>query len=271
MQSPALGKLDSLEEVARIEGPLPFSSNGTPVLQHLFFRWRDENPTAEDQHEPLAVHLVLLHPVRHLLWVGQIPQPTIARLRSSSRFAAVLHYGVHEQIFDRFDRLRTLADSVTAVPDDPGHLLSQLPTSRYMHCPPERNQEWLTRHNVSASQHRMYVTEESIGAIKSLMRRLKMEFWAMCGTLLGWHRQCAPIPYTTDNDFSTWPKYLEGPRGGRRGRGGGEGKGSFDMTATLKEAAPGHRLRLLYRFGSHATRSAEYSFATRFNRDKVDL
>lgn len=192
--------------------------------------------------------------MKHFLWLGQIPEPTIDQLTSSKDYSFAVHFGHHEEIFDRFGLKKV--NSVTSIPKNIFHFLSQLPTSRYLHCPPEKNARWLEKNNVSTNQHRVKVTEESLKAIKSMMAALKMEFWVMCGTLLGWFRQCAPIPYTTDNDFSTWPKYIQGAN---------------DITELMKRTAPDHRLKLYYRFGSNPTRSMEYSFVTKYSRDKVDL
>lgn len=269
-------KSHNLREVGRLEGPLPlfnkFNSSRIPVLQHLFFVWQD--PTAADvveqkqqQQSPppalLHIHIVILHSVKHFLWLGQIPAPTIAQLTttttsssssSSGGYSFAIHYGHHEEIFDRFSRASL--DAVTSIPEDTFHFLSQLPTSRYLHCPSERTARWLERNNVSPNQRRVDVTEESLKGMKAMMAHLRMEFWVMCGSLLGWYRQCAPIPYTTDNDFSSWPRYLQG---------------RTNITQLLRTTAPKYGMRLLYRFGDGPTRSLEYSFLTKYNRDKVDL
>lgn len=227
-----LSNHSDLIEVARVQGPLPFSS--TAVVQHLFYHWQQ-----------FKVHVVVLHAVKHFLWIGEIPEQQLSALSTFN-----LHFGEHQEIYDPFEV--TQVDSVN-VPSEIGHFLGQMPTSKYMPCSPEKA-NWLKEHNVKYSASREAITVKSILSIKSLMKELKMEFWAMCGTLLGWYRQCGPIPFTTDNDFSTWPKYLQ----------------ETDISPKLKKSAPKHGLRLFYRFGE-PKHSMEYSFKTTDKRDKVDM
>ena len=150
-------------EMARVEGPLPFSNRS--VVQHLFFHWQSTK-----------VHFVVMHPVKHFLWIGQIPKSQIEMLKGFN-----IHYGKHEEIYDRFDL--TAFDSIQ-FPDDIGHFLSQTPTSRYMHCDAPEKLNWLKKHDIKYDQKRVDITIKSIVSIKSLMKELRMEFWAMCGTLL---------------------------------------------------------------------------------------
>ncbi|OTF69048.1 hypothetical protein BLA29_001832 [Euroglyphus maynei] len=118
---------------------------------------------------------------------------------------------------------------------------------------------WFRQHQIPFSEQRIRNTIEAIITMKSLMKELRMEFWIMCGTLLGWFRHCHPIPYTTDNDLSTWSKYFQTEVGG-------EG----DISNKLKSLAPKHGLSLYYRFGE-PSQTLEYSFRTQFYDEKIDL
>src|SRR5699024_5778097 len=143
-------------------------------------------------HPERNVNLVVVCKVKHCLWVGAVPSEM--RQKLDKNISHRMHFGHHEQIYDRFK-----VDSTSGIsfPSDIPHLLAQLPTSRYMHCPTQRKQ-WLTQNNIAKSDRIISSFEQSIVSMKKLMKRLSMEFWIVCGTLLGWYRQCGITPYTTD-------------------------------------------------------------------------
>lgn len=161
-----------------MRGSTPFSTDARPL--HLFFK-----------HYDLHIHIVVFHQVKHFLWVGRIAPKTVAELDGFN-----IHFGRYEEIYDPFSiqsrRLKGLLVDESArshtiklnYPDDIEYFLSQILTSKYMHCPEERK-DWLRKNNISISTNRIEKTINAIQSFKSLMRELKMEFWAMCGTLLG--------------------------------------------------------------------------------------
>jgi len=171
-------KLGTFHERGRVRGPYgPFNAtnkNSSSVL-HIFY-----------ESSNLQLHLVVLYRVMHFLWIGSIPEHRQFRLednleRNPNR-TFVLHYGKTEQIFDPFTRIST--DGIRH-PDDVVHFLSQLPTSRYLHCSPEKTTQWFGSNNLTINKDRVKVTEAGLVGMKSFMRKMQMEFWIACGTLLG--------------------------------------------------------------------------------------
>lgn len=124
----------------------------------------------------VRVHIVVFHRVKNFFWIGQIPPPQLVHLSDY-----VVHFGKHEEIFDPF-ALRRIHSVL--YPDEIAHFLSQIPTSRYLACPEERR-EWLTRNNVTIAEGKLTSSTEAIVGAKGLMKRLGMQFWMACGTLLG--------------------------------------------------------------------------------------
>ena len=70
----------------------------------------------------------------------------------------------------------------------------------------------------------------------------------------GWHRQCQITPYTSDTDFATWSKYLNGR----------------EVSQPWKSEASKHNLSLYLRFGE-PTHTQEFSFDSFEPNEKVDL
>ena len=219
-------------EVSRVKGSLPFSNH--IAVFHLFLRWRNFN-----------LHIVVFHQIKHFLWIGKISELQLRQLKGFN-----VHFGIHEAIYDPFGLNRI--DSVQ-FPGEIGHFLGQIPTSKYLHCPPAR-QYWLAENNLPISEEKIVSSEEAIIGTKSLMKELRMQSWIACGTLLGWHRQCHVTPYTSDTDFATWAKYLQGK----------------SITKQLKELAPKHNLYLHYRFGE-PMHSMEFSFLSKAFNERVDM
>lgn len=214
----------------------PFNDTNVPV--HIVFQMNN-----------LTIHVVVFYHVEHFLWIGQMSP---ANCCSPSPM-----YGKFEQIFDPF-KIQFI--DIIPVPDDIEWFLSQLPTSRYLHCPIGEKMNWFTKYRIELNEQRIHKTIESIVTMKSLMRALRMEFWIMCGTLLGWFRHCHPIPYTTDTDLSTWSKYFQNENSSH---------GDW-ITDQLKSVALKHGLNLFYRFGE-PSQTLEYSFRTQFYDEKIDL
>lgn len=158
-------------------------------------------------------------------------------------------------IFDPFDLLQI---NDIAFPDDIEHYISQLPTSSYIECTSESRQ-WMMKNQVARSPEKELLLQQSIIGMKALSRRLRMEVWIVCGTLLGWYRQCSDIPSTTDTDFASWSFYVNG-------------KSLQSVTTLMKNTAANETsLRLLQRFGTPSTGTLEFSFATVEGNRKADL
>ena len=211
---------------------MPFSK--VSKVLHRFLQWRN-----------LKVHLVVLHQVSNFFWIGQIPK---AQFRKLNNFK--IHFGKYEEIYDTFDL--TFVDWVP-FPNEIENFLSQISTSRYLPCPTQ-SIEWLANNNISILETKIDASKEAIAGMKSLMKTLEMQFFIACGTLLGWFRQCNVTPYTTDTDFATWSKYLQG----------------HDLTQKLSIIAPNHNLTLYTRFGE-PVHSMEYSFLGTQMNEKVDM
>ena len=92
-----------------------------------------------------------------------------------------LHFGKHEQIFDPFNLITI--DNIS-YPDDIKHFIGQLPSSKYIHCPPSRT-EWISRNNQTIDQNKVEASKSAFINFKSFMRQMEMVFWMACGTLLG--------------------------------------------------------------------------------------
>ena len=127
-----------------------------------------------------------------------------------------------------------------------------------------------------ADQVKMDSTIVALENFKKFMMKLELEFWIVCGTLLGmyfgrywvlfndiniiiiiiftlgWYRQCHITPYTTDIDFATWSRYISYIN---------DADSTATITKHLKAEAYKHILQLYIRFG-HSNHSLEYSFMT---------
>lgn len=146
-----------------IMGKLPFSSESR--LLHLFY-----------ESTELNVHLIVFHRVKNFLWIGKIPEQSLISLSSFN-----LHYGLYEEIYDLFE-----IDTTSGInyPTDVYHFLSQISTSRYLHCPPERT-DWIKNNNISWNEYKIQASDLAINSAKALMKELDFQFWVACGTLLG--------------------------------------------------------------------------------------
>ena len=246
-------------------------------------------------HRPLRLHIVVFHLVEEYLWVGAIPEEVQKEFsqQQQQQHKFSFHFGAYEQIFDpfaaetlylhrpqqkqrHFPQQHQLEQhiSIIAVPDDIGHLLSQLPTSRYLHCPPERREAWFKGANLTANKGKEEVSLLAYRQMKALARYLRMEVWIACGTLLGWYRQCTVTPYTTDTDFASWAKYLRlaGREGGGQSAVSAESIDRLFQTAlnNLQMGGDGKAdgLKMYQRFGEPSS-SLEYTFLVQ--GEQVDL
>lgn len=225
----------------------PFDSNNSNnnnnnVTGHIIF-----------QLNGWTIHTVIFYHVEHFLWIGQLSSNHSTIINDHQQ--QPLRFGKYEQIFEPF---RIEFYEIIPIPDDHEYFLSQLSTSRYLHCSMEK-MNWFKQHKIPLNEERIRFTIDAIITMKSFMKELQMQFWIMCGTLLGWYRHCHPIPYTTDTDLSTWSKYFQN-----------EQQDIENMTETLKYLAPKHGLNLFYRFGE-PTKTLEYSFRTQYYDEKIDL
>ena len=277
------------KRIAGAYGPFNQSSTSSNLqfLQHAFYQKTITSKlnSTLPKNTTLHLHLVVLFPVRQLLWIGAIDEDTLFTLNDGDEEnptrTTVVHYGrTAEEIFDPFktavlktDSKRSLPQNIL-VPDDIGHLLSQLPTARYLHCDPAKTAAWFTQYNQTENAGKVEASRRAISRMKSLMRRMRMQFWAVCGTLLGWYRQCSVTPYTTDTDFASWAKYVRAEAAEQEeevNRNDKRPKKLRSLTELLKAEAAHHQLYLLNRFGE-PWHSLEYSFATTGDRwEKADL
>lgn len=209
----------------------------------------------------LHLHLVILHRRRHFLWIGSINHNETDHLSEQNIWFSP-HFGDHqEHIFDAFSPKLSPSGYSFHIPDDVKHFVSQLPTSRYIRCPAMRRNRWNRRYPTDQKERyiKQLSTEKAIIGMKALMRQQRMQFWLVSGTLLGWHRQCDVISYTSDTDFATRSRYLERNMGKA-------------MDGSL--ASGNSSIRLTQRFG-HPEDSLEYSFELRPNKEllheKIDL
>ena len=223
----------------------------------------------------LYIHLVVIYRIEHYFWIGpfdndQTISKNIHHLHHSLIFNKKNRHSFkrkYEQIFDQF-QLIILNDDPDyfdndhrikfSIPNDIEHLLSQLSTSRYIHCPPGRTIKWFRENNIQIDTEKVLSTKYGIIAMKSLMYQLKMQFWIVCGTLLGWYRQCHVTPYTGDTDFATWGRYAQ--------------KWPQTLPYQLFNECHQHGMYVWSRFG-HPKNSLEFSFHTMklWNREKLDL
>lgn len=146
-----------------MQGKHPFTNENFPL--HRFYT-----------SERLRVHLVVLHRVKHFLWIGKIPTTVISKFASYN-----LHFGLREQIFEPFE---IDTKSEVNMPSDVYQFLSEISTSRYLHCPPERT-KWLDQNKVHFKPNKVKASNAAIVSFKAMMKELKMQFWVACGTLLG--------------------------------------------------------------------------------------
>lgn len=92
------------------------------------------------------------------------------------------------------------------IPEDIDTFLENKKNSRFIDCdrtmaknfPPSSSPE---------GERVQRQTRKSMIELKRLLGRLKVPFWLMSGSLLGWYRECKAIEYTTDADFGTWADY----------------------------------------------------------------
>ena len=174
-----MGNFVEQDRVLGSNGPF---DNSTNYVHHIFYRTNDS--TLEI---PLHLHLVVLHPIKHFLWIGSLTESQLFILNDQNEQnpskTYIIHYGrLKQEIYDPFV-VTTTFDSIP-VPDDIPHLLSQLPTSRYIHCSPNKTTEWFQKYNQTINENKVKSSEAGIIRMKSFMRKMKMEFWIACGTLL---------------------------------------------------------------------------------------
>ncbi|KAJ6225188.1 hypothetical protein RDWZM_003733 [Blomia tropicalis] len=225
-------------------------SNQTFIPHHIFYQ-KKSNETV------LNIHLVVFFRIENFLWIGSALKTNNI---NHTQIMSLNYFGKYEQIFDPFKlKLIYLSDIFILIPDDISHFLSQLFTSRYLHCPPERNDQWLNKYNIKEEPSVVEYFRCSMLGLKGLLREMRMEFWLKAGSLLGWARQCNVIPYTEDSDFGTWAKYAKKI-------------GETELTKEFSEHSPKHSIELLFQFG-RAHNSIEYSFTLMNHSDnwKIDL
>ena len=215
-------------------------------MLHVFYQCPGQNGNAN-----LQLHLVVLYQIKYFLWIGSIPKEKQIKFNNDIS----IYYGKpYEQIFDPF---KVISVDNISMPNDVGHLLSQTPTSKYLHCSPQLNIQWLQKYKkIRPDQDTVYDSIEAIVGMKQLMRKMRMEFWIVAGTLLGWLRQCDIIPYTDDSDFATWSKYAQ--------------MKNVNLAAEFLKLSYEYSLHLEIEMGQ-PNNSVEYSFLTLANEWKVDL
>ena len=218
----------------------------------------------------LLLHIVVLHRVAEFIWVGGVPAETGEKLQKLISATSVnsskllpLHFGAeYEQIYDPFTGVASSADGHfwVSVPEDISHLLSQLPTARYLYCPPERGVAWFAETGRQPNEPYERISLLAYRQMKALARHLRMEVWIACGTLLGWYRQCTVTPYTGDTDFASWAKYVQN-----------KSTSNFNAETTLQEALEELESQLgLYRRFGEPTATLEYTFLYAV-QERVDL
>lgn len=157
---------------------LPQYKNQSNVTLHVFY----ERTSLFPNGVTLYLHLVIFYRVKHFFWVGAIPDEIKTSLVSTDVMSR-LHFGKYSQIYDPF-RVKTLEDGIT-YPKHIDHFLSQLSTDRYLHCPAERTVQWFRQYNVKFNFNKIKASKSGFVGMKRLMRKLRMQFWIACGTLLG--------------------------------------------------------------------------------------
>lgn len=242
-----LGNFTILEEIVHPE------TQQMPL--HYFLYQKFSLPSKAD----LYLHILVLYSVQEYLWIGKVPEKLQTRLNN---LGLQFYYGLHEQIFDPIYpehlTIKTVdkqpSQNIT-VPKDILDFISQLPTSRYLHCPLERRTSWFKDANLTANKEKEALSLAAIKDLKTVARLLKMQVWLACGTLLGWYRQCTVTPYTSDTDFATWSKYLLP-------------QANMSNSFINASAKLGTTLHLYMRFGE-PTATQEFSF--KYESEKVDL
>lgn len=109
------------------------------------------------------------------------------------------------QIFDLFElekiKLNEIFNVDILVPVNRWHFLSEIATANYIGC----NSEVAKKLQLPpATMDFRNSALNGIRSIKSLTKVMRLPIWIMCGTLLGWYRECDIIGHTTDFDFATW-------------------------------------------------------------------
>lgn len=155
--------VNKLKIVFEVKGQLPFSKNHNHL--HLFL-----------ESSFVHVHLVVFHQIQKFVWIGQIPKTILESLGNFT-----VHYGLNEEIYDPFSVDK---ENLLNFPTDIFHYLSQISTSRYIHCPIRRT-NWFLKNNIKMDDNKIISSKVAILSTKSLMKDLKMQFWIACGTLLG--------------------------------------------------------------------------------------
>lgn len=112
---------------------------------------------------------------------------------------------ISRQVFDLFElkkmKLNKILNVDVLVPVNRWHFLSEIATANYIGCNTEVAKRLLLP---PATKTFRYSALDGIRTIKSLTKIMRLPIWIMCGTLLGWYRECDIIGHTTDFDFATW-------------------------------------------------------------------
>lgn len=128
----------------------------------------------------MHVHIVVVYGVRNFLWLGRIEPGDQLKLLNFN-----IHYGKnYEEIYDPIE-VRRHGNLGLHLPAEPGRLLAQRPTARYLNCTAPEKLNWAREFNQTYNADKVTKTEHAIVSMKQLMWQLRMEFWAVCGTLLG--------------------------------------------------------------------------------------
>ncbi|XP_042901296.1 ribitol-5-phosphate transferase FKTN isoform X2 [Parasteatoda tepidariorum] len=166
------------------------------------------------QKDKWILHLVVFHQRENFMWHAAL----LSKADSRTPSIESLFFVDADAAFENFTAvsLGIKAQSLKSlsIPTNPASFLYQIETSRFLECNETIVNSFRNHHvsNLSTVHDYSSLSQQefnqrlliTIEEMKQKLDPMLIRFWVWSGTLLGLHRQCDVIPYTSDADFATW-------------------------------------------------------------------
>ncbi|GBM33696.1 Fukutin [Araneus ventricosus] len=169
---------------------------------HVFFKTKD-----------WVIHLVPFYERGDFLWHASLDV-------NKNYWSQELYFAESDSIYENFtyESLNFKASFLINIniPSNPQYFLFETMNSKFLECNStvvssyfKSNQTGVPKISSFSIQYINKRVEVGLQELKSIFNPLLMNFWMWSGTMLGWHRQCGVIPYTTDADFAVWASEVD--------------------------------------------------------------
>ncbi|XP_054707245.1 ribitol-5-phosphate transferase FKTN-like isoform X2 [Uloborus diversus] len=180
--------------------PKNATAKSSEFISHIFY-----------SYEKFLIHIVVFYNRSNYLWHQSLPSSSdIPSIQDIVFFKDASAYDNFEFIPANLDLL--FPHSEFSIPTRPDYFLFQIQHSRFLECNKSIVAEFKNKTSEKdrgdrASESAEKFVKRTVIAIRQLkydLSSLLMNHWIWSGTMLGWHRQCDIIPYTSDVDFGAW-------------------------------------------------------------------